>query len=60
MWSNYGEIKEIKFKVKGGFPAIFDAIFSNQDPIMHCGMMSYKDSPSFAYSLGIPKKRKFV
>ena len=23
MWSNYGEIKEIKFEVKGGFPFLF-------------------------------------
>ena len=58
MWSNYGEIKEIKFEVKGGFPAIFDAIFSNRDPIMHCAMMSYEDSPHLHIVRESPKNVK--
>ena len=56
MWSNYGEIKEIKFEVKGGFPAIFDAIFSNWDPHNALRYDVIWGFPSFAYSSGISEK----
>ena len=65
MWSNYGEIKEIKFEVKRGFSPPFLMLFLVPGtPIMHCDMTSYtefrvcaharivREYPKIAYSSG--------